>query len=270
MLCQRCSEPHHRGGCHRLATAASGGAGVLGTCLHQGRLHDICQLACAAAPSYAGLPAPAHSTCMPHILVCSVVASDHHGCLCLQGMVRRQGPALGQGVQAGAADKPHPAQSGARKRDAGSQQDGAAPRRLNKPGWGSSAGAASLPTAGVCFTCMVRHSQVRHNNYVAVVPDLGSCVGLLHCRLGHSRSCRSVGRPAVRSTATPAFPVVASRGLLAAVQGISSTQNRREQALLEGTMLCNTGFSCGHVQLWTCCALPAVDRRIAAIACSFC
>ena len=38
------------------------GAGVLGTCLHQGRLHDICQLACAAAPHMLGclLPLTAH------------------------------------------------------------------------------------------------------------------------------------------------------------------------------------------------------------------
>lgn len=136
MLCQRCSEPHHRGGCHRLATAASGGCRCAGDVPAPGETARHLPACMCCSPSYAGLPAPAHSTCMPHILVCSMVASDHHGCLCLQGMVRRQGPALGQGVQAGAADKPHPAQSGARKRDAGSQQDGAAPRRLNKPGWG--------------------------------------------------------------------------------------------------------------------------------------
>ena len=183
MLCQRCSEPHHRGGCHRLATAASGGCRCAGDVPAPGETARHLPACMCCSPSYAGLPAPAHSTCMPHIVVCSMVASDHHGCLCLQGMVRRQGPALGQGVQAGAADKPHPAQSGARKRDAGSQQDGAGSEETQQTRLGSSAGAASLPTAGVCFTCMVRHSQVRHNNYVAVVPDLGSCVGLLHCRL---------------------------------------------------------------------------------------
>ncbi len=77
-----------------------------------------------------------------------LTASQHPHCGVLYGRLRpswlpvpagdgeEAGPALGQGVQAGAADKPRPAQPGARKRDAGSQQDGPAPRRLHKPGWG--------------------------------------------------------------------------------------------------------------------------------------
>lgn len=91
MPCQRCSEPHHRGGCHRLATAASGGCRCAGDVPAPGETARHLPACMCCSPSYAGLPAPAHSTCMPHIVVFSMVASDHHGCLCLQGMVRRQG-----------------------------------------------------------------------------------------------------------------------------------------------------------------------------------
>ena len=48
-------------------------------------------------------------------------------------------------------------------------------------------------------------------------------------------------------TAEAAFPAVASQGLHAAVQGIavSQLQHLRQQVLLEGTMPCNTVYSCG-------------------------
>ena len=49
--------------------------------------------------------------------------SDHHDYLHLQTLVRRQGHAQARVLQAEAADKPCPAQYGAKKHGAPSQQD---------------------------------------------------------------------------------------------------------------------------------------------------
>ena len=73
---------------------------------------------------------------MSHVVIFSMAATDHRGCLHLQAVVWRQGQGWARVGQAGAADEPRAVQSGYRKRDASSQQDGVAQGRLNKRGRG--------------------------------------------------------------------------------------------------------------------------------------
>ena len=107
-------------------------------------------LACAAALHMLGpllLLKARESTSIAHVVVFSLAATDHHGYLYLQVVLRRQGQGW---ARVGRQDRS--AQRGARKHVASSQQEGAAQVRPHKRVWGSQ---QVLLSVAVGCTCMI-------------------------------------------------------------------------------------------------------------------